>query len=890
MSDLQARLQAALGDVYQVERELGGGGMSRVFLATEASLHRAVVIKLLPPEFASEVSEARFKQEIELAAHLQHPNILPLLTAGAKGDLLFYVMPFVSGESLRHRLTREGKLPVADAVRILHEMADALAYAHAEGVIHRDVKPENILLQGGHAVLTDFGVARALAESRSGGRLTDTGLALGTPGYMSPEQAAGERHVDARADVYALAVVGYEMLAGFPPFAGPTAQALIAAHLTATPKPLTDTRPEAPPAVANAIARALAKDPNARLRTAAEFRDALGAGLAHPRDQALRRTGWLVAAGAAIVAVALGGALMSRSRGAVVGVDPKVVAVFPFRVAGATRAQASVEGSPDSLAALIDRLTAQLLARGAGETEQRLPSLTTTSLPALRVYLDGQGEYRRGRYAEAVRHFEEALRLDSAFALAAIGLTSASGWIGATAYSRGIALAWAARDRLSERDRTILAAIAGPHYPDPSSELERLAARERAVAAIPDGADAWYWFGDQYFHWGSVLGLSDGRQRAAAAFQRALELDSTFAGPLEHLAELAAGEGDTAAGRRLQAVAWAADSTGDLAKYLSWRVAVTAGDSGTVAAVRSEMDRMKSFLFNFSTIAQLDGVALPDAERAVTVMGNQASTRLERQVATLTRGFLALNRGRPSVALTATEVLRDVELNPHGHLWRTILDALYWDGDTAAAVRAARELARSADRPLAHDVAERSNQYNDMFVLEQWRLAHGQIWTTARAISELRNSASPRDSASTVALNVVRAATLDAMLAAAQHRADASASIEHLDSIMQTGPAAFFPAHEEKNLVVARLRETQGDLKGALAAVRRRVYFLGPALYLSTYLREEGRLAALTGDHQGAIRAYEHYLALRSDPEPSLKPEVDRVRAELAKLVGEPKP
>src|SRR2546428_1740010 len=250
--------------------------MSRVFLATEASLHRAVVIKLLPPEFASEVSEARFKQEIELAAHLQHPNILPLLTAGAKGDLLFYVMPFVSGESLRHRLTREGKLPVADAVRILHEMADALAYAHAEGVIHRDVKPENILLQGGHAVLTDFGVARALAESRSGGRLTDTGLALGTPGYMSPEQAAGERHVDARADVYALAVVGYEMLAGFPPFAGPTAQALIAAHLTAAPKPPTHPRPAPPPQAAHALPRAPAEDPNAPLPTAPQLPDSLG--------------------------------------------------------------------------------------------------------------------------------------------------------------------------------------------------------------------------------------------------------------------------------------------------------------------------------------------------------------------------------------------------------------------------------------------------------------------------------------------------------------------------------------------------------------------------------------------------------------------------------------
>src|SRR5881628_2009094 len=246
MTDLVARLQAALGDAYHVERELGGGGMSRVFLTSEASLHRAVVIKVLPPESASEVSEARFKQEIELAAHLQHPHILPVLTAGAKDDLLFYVMPFVSGESLRHRLTREGKLPIADAMRVLHEMADALAYAHAEGVIHRDVKPENILLEGAHAVLTDFGIARALAESRSGGRLTETGVSVGSPAYMSPEQAAGERHVDARADVYALAVVGYEMLTGKPPFEGPTAQAVLAAHLTTTPQPLKTVRPGSP--------------------------------------------------------------------------------------------------------------------------------------------------------------------------------------------------------------------------------------------------------------------------------------------------------------------------------------------------------------------------------------------------------------------------------------------------------------------------------------------------------------------------------------------------------------------------------------------------------------------------------------------------------------------
>jgi len=331
MGDLLARLQRAVGDAYRIERELGGGGMSRLFLATEASLHRTVVIKLLPPEFTSEVSAARFRQEIELAAHLQHPNILPVLSAGAKDDLLFYVMPFVSGESLRHRLTREGRLPVADAVRILHEIADALAYAHAEGVIHRDIKPENILLPGSHAVLTDFGVARALAESRSGGRITDTGLALGTPGYMSPEQAAGERNVDARADVYALAVVGYEMLAGQPPFAGPTAQAVIAAHLTATPKPITDVRPEAPPAVANAIARALAKDPNARLRTAAELRDAFGPASGGAGSRRLSKQVRIAIGITALVLAAGAAALLLRPREPL-ALDPDLIAVAPFEV------------------------------------------------------------------------------------------------------------------------------------------------------------------------------------------------------------------------------------------------------------------------------------------------------------------------------------------------------------------------------------------------------------------------------------------------------------------------------------------------------------------------------------------------------------------------------
>ena len=275
VDDLAARLDAALDGAYRVERELGGGAASRLFVAVEPALDRRVVIKVLSPDSTSEVSAARFKREIALAAHLQHPHILPLLSAGSQQDLLYYVMPYLEGESLRHRLQRDGRLPIEAAVTILREVADALAVAHAAGFVHRDVKPGNILLQGSHAVLTDFGVARALLEARGGRRLTDPGTAVGTPGYMSPEQAVGDAEVDARSDVYALAIVGYEMLAGAPPFTGPTLRAVIVAHLAQVPKPLREVRGDVPGAVADAIAKALAKDPADRFQTAAAFRDAL---------------------------------------------------------------------------------------------------------------------------------------------------------------------------------------------------------------------------------------------------------------------------------------------------------------------------------------------------------------------------------------------------------------------------------------------------------------------------------------------------------------------------------------------------------------------------------------------------------------------------------------
>src|SRR5437879_1981246 len=236
MGDLLARLQSALGAAYRVREELGGGGMGRVFVATETALDRPVVIKVLPPDLAPGLSVERFRREIQLAAKLQHPHIVPLLSAGAVEGLLYYTMPLIEGESLRMRLARQGELPIPEAVRILRDVADALAYAHEHALVHRDIKPDNVLVSGKHALVTDFGVSKALSTATGTSTLTSIGVALGTPAYMAPEQAAADPNTDHRADIYALGVVGYELLTGHPPFAGLTAQQVLAAHATQTPR------------------------------------------------------------------------------------------------------------------------------------------------------------------------------------------------------------------------------------------------------------------------------------------------------------------------------------------------------------------------------------------------------------------------------------------------------------------------------------------------------------------------------------------------------------------------------------------------------------------------------------------------------------------------------
>jgi serine/threonine-protein kinase len=276
-NELLEYLDDALGDAYTLEKELGGGGMSRVFLAEERALGRRVVVKVLSPDLLVGVNRDRFEREIQLTARLQHPHIVPILRSGEIDGIPYYMMPFEEGQSLRVHLARNGALPVREAGSILRDVARALEFAHERGIVHRDIKPENILLVGSTAAVADFGIAKALVTSRTKSEaspLTELGVAIGTPQYMAPEQAAGDEAVDHRADIYAFACVAYELLTGEPPFVG-SPSVMIRAHFTQTPVPINAKRADVPEALAWLIARCLKKDPNERPASARELIPAL---------------------------------------------------------------------------------------------------------------------------------------------------------------------------------------------------------------------------------------------------------------------------------------------------------------------------------------------------------------------------------------------------------------------------------------------------------------------------------------------------------------------------------------------------------------------------------------------------------------------------------------
>jgi serine/threonine-protein kinase len=371
---LESQLQAELGTAYTIDRELTGGGMSRVFVATEVALGRKVVVKVLHPELAAGVTAERFSREIQLAARLQQANIVPLLSAGTTGDLPFYTMPFVDGLSLRQRLVERSALPIGEAIGVLRDVARALAYAHDAGVVHRDIKPENILLSGGAAVVTDFGIAKAITVSRTQSNtttLTQAGVGVGTPAYMAPEQAAGDPAVDHRADIYAFGCVAYELLTGQPAFRGRVHE-LISAHMTQTPAPVRSVRPGVPPVLAVLVERCLEKSPDRRPQHARELVEALET-VATPAQFSIGAFSFLARRGIVLTAVitvsiALIAYLLATRLGTgAAATSERSIAVIPLVNVGGDSAQDYLaDGVSDELATAVGKLPGvHLAARSA---------------------------------------------------------------------------------------------------------------------------------------------------------------------------------------------------------------------------------------------------------------------------------------------------------------------------------------------------------------------------------------------------------------------------------------------------------------------------------------------------------------------------------------------
>jgi serine/threonine-protein kinase len=705
------RLKTALADRYRIERELGRGGMATVYLAEDLKLDRQVAIKVLKPELAAAIGSERFLREIKLTARLEHPHILTLHDSGEAEGFLYYVMPYVEGESLRERLNREKQFAVHDAVQIARDVASALDYAHGHDVIHRDIKPENVLLGAGGAVVTDFGIARAISEA-GGDKLTETGMAVGTPTYMSPEQAAGSSDLDQRSDLYSLACVVYEMLAGEPPFSGPTAEVVVRKHITAEPPSLAANRPDVPAHLGGALQRGLAKTPADRWAGVHAFVTKLDT-VPHQPEGAGRK--WTTPAVVGAVAIVAGGMwwLISGSNGGAgsgAGGIPSI-AVLPFTDQGGGAEQYFGDGMAEDLMYALNKIEGLTV---AGQTSSFSFKGTNTDLRTigerLQVSTILSGSIRRSgdrlrvtvrleNVADGVQLWSEqydgvledvfafqddiARRVTGQLQVALLGRGDQPLVTPTTANLEAYRQYLQGRFFLAQRGDGILRSL---EYFERAVTLDSTYAK--AYAGVADG----YIFAGLY----SLLPTQTAMPRASAAGRRALALDSSLAEAYTGLAIVSTiYEWDWAAARRLFNQALALDPNYALAHlwygiylhYIERKI-----DESVAAYERAvQLDPLSPISAGIFASGLLSAGryadALVQAQRAVQLEPNWNSYRF------LGPAYFASGRQAEAIAVLDTAA----QLSGR-HPWtlRSLAHALAATGDTARAVSLFDELVTRA--------------------------------------------------------------------------------------------------------------------------------------------------------------------------------------------------
>jgi hypothetical protein len=984
MNDPLANLRAALAGRYALERELGRGGMATVYLARDLKHDRLVALKVLRPELARALGPKRFLREIRTTAQLDHPNIVPLYDSGQTGghddgpaessaaghrssanEFLYYSMPYIEGESLRDRLEREGQLPLEEALQLAREIAEALSYAHSRAIVHRDIKPENVLLAGGHARVADFGIAKAVTEA-GGENLTGTGVSIGTPAYMSPEQAEADKPVDGRSDLYSLGCVLYEMLAGHPPFAGRTAHELIVRHAADPVPPLRAARGLVPEGVEAAIERALAKAPADRFATATQFSQALalepGVYRAEQRRRRMVRHAALGAGTVIVIAAAVWGVRAWSSRSAeatdpnAIPLDSTAIAVLPFHVVGANSASPArtlamsvgdlfelkvtgefgrrirhpgsvaqrwrdaggtldsaiseeselavarkvgagrlvrgtvvalgdsltvsasmidvatgavrvppvrVEGNLAQQQELVDRLIVLLLSRDAGIVPTQTPRLSQYKPEAIQAYLAAM---RSSALRERKTYYHAALAADSSFVDAAL-MIYAEGESQRDSAERRYALEH--QDRLTERGRAYIQALAG-NYETISQAMD---AWDALARRWPEWDTPWYELGGKLVQWGAVGSVPDWRRRARQALEHVSGPDPLFGWDYVELAFL---NEDTALARvAIDRVLATRDTGGPRVLVSRWRLAILRGDT-------TEADRVFARLaargLNGSIGSGVIGSALADGRGAA--YADRADPDTTRDVWWWARG-----REKPWREAWSKMALQPDATDLDRASVPVYLALLLGPSQDTVVADEVQQLER-----LATDAGRGRGQLLARCWLALWRARHGDTAAAFETREFLQHESVSRNWGAWAA-GWVR--TLDVLLAEARG-GDVRAALLRMDSVVSVSPQLtiygwWLAPVEMQNLMLARMLARYGEPERALAAARRRPQIVGWVDWYYTlpeYLREEGRLAALTGDTAGAINAYTHYLALRENPDPLWRAPWDSVRAELAALVA----